>query len=356
MKINFYKEFEDRFRGTRNIIKDRLQVYLPFIAPLKEIYSAPQAVDLGCGRGEFLEILNENGFIAQGIDLDDGMFATCQETGLNVQKGEALSFLRQIKKESLAIITAIHLAEHMPFRDLNLLIKESIRVLKPAGLLIIETPNPENIIVGSSSFYTDPTHLRPIPVELLQFMVENNGYEKIKVLRLQEPNQNYESNSLSLFSVLNGVSRDYAIIAQKQTDPKILEKFSKAFEKNYGYNLYDKVSEYDSILLKEITDNSMKEKISYLERKITTIRQKQGGIEKELITKLKHYTHEKEFTIIKQKICDIEKEFTAIKQKNFELETKLEKIFKSKSWHYTKPLRCLNNYFQQALNMKRKIK
>ena len=168
----FYRAFEDKFRGSRELIKSRLNAYISFILPFKELYENPQAIDLGCGRGEWLELLKEQGFDAQGVDLDEGMLTACIERGLKVQLADALTVLRSLPNESQTIVSAFHLVEHIPFSDLQILIQEALRVLKPAGLLIMETPNPENIVVATNNFYLDPTHTRPIPPQLLSFLPE----------------------------------------------------------------------------------------------------------------------------------------------------------------------------------------
>ncbi|MCK5681104.1 class I SAM-dependent methyltransferase, partial [bacterium] len=105
----FYKEFEDEFRGSADLIKSRLRVYLPFLEPLKEINPDVRIVDLGCGRGEWLELLGENGFSALGVDIDDEMLATCRENGHSVEKSDALSFLKTLDDECLSVVTAFHL-------------------------------------------------------------------------------------------------------------------------------------------------------------------------------------------------------------------------------------------------------
>jgi O-antigen chain-terminating methyltransferase len=170
MTNDFYRAFEDRHRGTRELIKSRLQVYVPFVEPLRSIYEDCKAVDLGCGRGEWLEILRENGFDAMGVDLDDGMLAACEDLGLPAERGEAIAHLRTIPDESLTVVSGFHIAEHIAFADLQILVQEALRVLRPAGLLILETPNPENIVVGTAGFYIDPTHQRPLPPLLLSFL------------------------------------------------------------------------------------------------------------------------------------------------------------------------------------------
>lgn len=242
---NFYRAFEDRHRGSRELIKTRLAVYLPFILPLQQFYKNCQGVDLGCGRGEWLELMQENGMAVQGIDLDQGMLEAAHERGLNVSQGDAIQSLQSLAPESQMLVSGFHLAEHLPFDALQVLIRESLRVLKPGGLLILETPNPENIVVGTANFYLDPTHHQPIPSQLLSFMVEYAGFEKVKALRLQEHAGLADNNALNLMSVLNGVSPDYAVVAQKTCPAELIAAMSPVFEADYGLSLESLANSYD---------------------------------------------------------------------------------------------------------------
>lgn len=246
MMKNFYRAFEDRYRGSRELIKSRLEVYLPFILPLKSIEKFPKAIDLGCGRGEWLELLTENGFDAYGVDLDDGMLVTCVQLGLKTEKNDAVAYLNKQPDQSIDIVSGFHIAEHLPFEVLQTLVAEALRVLKPSGILILETPNPENIIVGSKSFYLDPTHERPIPPELLSFLVEYTGFLRVKIVRLQEAAQNPASNEhLSFMNVLSGVSPDYSIVAQKQNEPSAMAQFDSVFNHTFGVTLDYLANTYD---------------------------------------------------------------------------------------------------------------
>ena len=170
ISTDFYRAFEDRYRGSRELIGQRLEAYLPFIQPLPVIYQPANAVDLGCGRGERLELLQGAGFVPQGIDLDACMLAACTERGLPATQGDAIAHLKSLADQSQCIVSGFHIAEHMAFDDLETLVIHSMRVLKPGGLLILETPNPENVVVGACNFFLDPTHLRPIPPLLLSFL------------------------------------------------------------------------------------------------------------------------------------------------------------------------------------------
>jgi len=252
---NFYKAFEDQHRGSREMIKSRLSVYLPFIQKIQAAHSNASALDLGCGRGEWLELLKDSQFAASGIDLDDGMLSACRSQGLNVQTGDAIAHLKSLPAESLSIVSGFHIAEHLSLDDLQTLIKEALRVLKPAGLLILEAPNTENLVVGTSSFYLDPTHQRPLPSALLNFLVGYLGFARTKVLGVQESVPLREEHGpTSLFAVLSGVSPDFAVIAQKAGDASVMASFDAVFAKEYGLTL-------------ELLANRYQERIDVIERK-----------------------------------------------------------------------------------------
>ena len=236
MSSEFYRAFEDEFRGGRELIKSRLAQYLHFLDPLKRTDPDVTAVDLGCGRGEWLELMGEHGIAARGIDLDDGMLAACRERNFDVETGDAIVFLKSLPDESVSLVSAFHLVEHIPFNELKQLVEESLRVLKPAGLLILETPNPENLIVGTASFYFDPSHEKPIPSQLLNFLPKHYGFSRTKIVRLQEPSD-IESKDLNLLDVFVGVSPDYAVVAQKAAPEVELALFDCAFEREYGVSL-----------------------------------------------------------------------------------------------------------------------
>jgi glycosyltransferase involved in cell wall biosynthesis/SAM-dependent methyltransferase len=245
LSSRFYRAFEDRFRGSRELISERLKVYLPY---LRLISRQPNnnnalAIDLGCGRGEWLELLKEEGFSAHGVDLDDGMLEACKELGLTAEKKDALLALEAMPAESQSLVSGFHIAEHLPFHILLSLISESLRVLKPGGLLILETPNSENLSVGTNSFYLDPSHERPIPQGLLAFLAEFAGYHRVKVMRLSHELR--VSDAPSLIEVIEGASPDYSIIAQKKADSQTLEPFDALFSAEIGISLRDLANKHD---------------------------------------------------------------------------------------------------------------
>ena len=234
MSSDFYRAFEDRYRGSRQLIKDRLKVYTPFIRPLLGFDNTSEIFDLGCGRGEWLELTQELGFNSKGIDLDEGMILACRELGLNAKQGEAYPNLKSLKDNSQAVISAFHVVEHISFEELQKWTKEALRVLKPGGLLIYETPNPENILVATHDFYLDPTHIKPVPPKLLSFIVEHAGFQRVKTIRLQEDKDIENIEDVTIENVFSSVSPDYAVIAQKNAPKEILEATSQVFELEYG--------------------------------------------------------------------------------------------------------------------------
>ena len=237
MTNQFYRAFEDRYRGSRDVIKQRLSKYLPFLQAIRVHYPDAAAIDLGCGRGEWLEVLGEQGLSAHGVDLDEGMLAAARERGLDVREQDVVVALAGLPDQSMAIVSAFHLVEHIPFNTLRRLVAEALRVLVPGGLLILETPNPENIVVGCSDFYTDPSHLRPIPPSLLAFVAEYAGYTRCAVVRLQEDPHLHDDVPVSLLAVLSGASPDYSIVAQKNADGVLLAGFDPLFSASYGVDM-----------------------------------------------------------------------------------------------------------------------
>lgn len=255
MTTPFYRAFEDKHRGSRELIKERLRVYLPFFIPLAGLHPHLPTLDLGCGRGEWLELMADNHITAHGVDLDEGMLAACRERGLSVLHTDALAHLQAQSDHSLLAITGFHIAEHLPFDLLQALFTQARRVLIPGGLLILETPNPENLLVGASHFYMDPTHQRPLPSQLLSFLAEHHGLGPVKVLRLQEPAHLLQGGKVSLYDVLANVSPDYAIVAQapsalatNSAGAAFTQQLADAFAQDQGISLPALASRYDQQL------------------------------------------------------------------------------------------------------------
>lgn len=181
----FYADFESRFRGPEEEIKKRQSVYLPVIEQAGAGTREAPVLDLGCGRGEWLGVLAAHGLVARGADLNRVFIKDNRARGLDVLEQDALACLRSLESGSMGAVTAFHLIEHLPFRTLIAIIDEALRVLKPGGVLIFETPNPSNLQVGACNFYLDPTHRNPIPSGLSVAMLELRGFQRVSVTELQ---------------------------------------------------------------------------------------------------------------------------------------------------------------------------
>ena len=281
---DFYRAFEDRHRGSREAIAQRHGVYLPFLAALREMQVPTRLADLGCGRGEWLQLARNEGWQGQGVDSDEGMLAACREASLDVRQGDAVEFLRGMAPASVGVVSAFHVAEHLPFETLQALVADSLRVLAPGGLLVLETPNPENLVVGTSAFYMDPTHVRPLPPLLLAFAAEYAGFARVATLRLHEGIA--DGRPAELIDVLAGVSPDYAIVAQKAgpSSPALNE----AFAARHGVNLNELAERWergwqDRMRELQVSAGMAREGMVHLALRVEAIERAhatQGGLEK----------------------------------------------------------------------------
>lgn len=325
----FYRSLEEKFRGSRELIKRRQRVYLPFLAMLTAATKPCTALDIGCGRGEWLEVLQEAGFRARGVDLDAGMLQACTERGLDVSEGDAVATLRNLPDASLGVVSALHVAEHIPFNDLRILVEQAFRVLMPGGLLILETPNPENIVYGAVNFYVDPTHERPIPPGLLAFLPEFYGFARWKILRLQEERSIADGERVSLQDVLRGVSPDYAVVAQKDGPTELLRAGDAAFAKEYGLALDMLLGRFDAQQLQGQTE------LALLEARADADRERmRAEFERE-----RAYVASQHAAAVAQLN---ERHFhatSALHAQVHQIHTALQAVYMSHSWRITAPLR-----------------
>lgn len=214
----FYLAFEDACRGSEAEIRATQRLYLDHIAHSPAAQGLP-VLDLGCGRGEWLALLTEAGYAARGVDLNPLMLERARTQGLDVACQDALAALAAQPDASLGAITAFHLVEHLPFPVLYRLFAEIARTLAPNGLLIAETPNPENLLVGSHTFYHDPTHRNPVTPTFLGFLAQYHGLAHIQILRLHPyPESAKVPGNDPLTERVNGHlcgPQDYALLARR---------------------------------------------------------------------------------------------------------------------------------------------
>ncbi|WP_052140902.1 class I SAM-dependent methyltransferase [Pseudoalteromonas piratica] len=213
---SFYSDFEDRFRGSREEITQRLQFYIEETSEIDELKSFG-ALDLACGRGEWLGLLRENGFRARGVDINQATNDACLELGLDVETADIFEYLQRQPENSVGLISAFHIVEHLPFELLFQVLIEIHRVLVPNGVVILETPNPGNLLVGACNFYIDPTHRNPLPSPLLEFLVEHQGFNA-KSIPLNPCSDLGMIKGFDGAQYINNLlfgSRDYAVIGRK---------------------------------------------------------------------------------------------------------------------------------------------
>ena len=179
-----YASFEDEFRGPEGLIKERVAGYLPDLEPVR---GNGTVLDVGCGRGDWLEVLKEAGIGAYGIEVSTGYAEHWKLADLDVRVVDVAEHLRTVAPGSLAAVTALQVVEHLTTDELLGLLEHAYEALRPGGLLILETPNPENVTVGANTFYLDPTHDRPIPAGLLAFLARSQGFEDVEVRYLRRP-------------------------------------------------------------------------------------------------------------------------------------------------------------------------
>jgi 2-polyprenyl-3-methyl-5-hydroxy-6-metoxy-1,4-benzoquinol methylase len=172
-----YARFAERFRGSEEYVKEGQRFYLPLFAGRREV------LDIGCGRGEFLELLREFGVPSRGIDLSQESVDLCRAKGLQAERADLFTYLADLPESSLDGIFSAQVVEHLPPGRLPEMIRLAATRLERGGVLVLETPNPECLAIFASHFYLDPTHARPIPSPLLSFYMEEYGLGMIEVHR-----------------------------------------------------------------------------------------------------------------------------------------------------------------------------
>jgi O-antigen chain-terminating methyltransferase len=220
---------EERFRGPREEIARRQSIYVPLLEAAGVPDSGAPVLDVGCGRGEWLELLGRRGIAACGVDIDEESVRGCRLAGAEAVVVDAADHLRAQPEASYAAVTCFHLVEHLPAASLPQLLEEAHRALRPGGVIIIETPNPENVAVATCGFQLDPTHRALVPPALLRLLVEQAGFSSVDVVRVNadvlgpplayapaEGPASLEVNAaIHLLNLGWFVAPDYAVIAQK---------------------------------------------------------------------------------------------------------------------------------------------
>ncbi|HIG65174.1 MAG TPA: class I SAM-dependent methyltransferase [Methyloprofundus sp.] len=317
MQDTFYMQLEDRFRGSEKQISQRLQQYIPILEALESAHKTT-AIDLGCGRGEWLALLHQRQWNVTGIDLNIAMVKRCLDQGFQADAGDALSYLKALPEQSQSLITGFHIAEHVSFDILLEIINEAYRVLMPEGVLLLETPNPENLQVGAHTFYMDPSHRQPLPPQLLHFSIQQQGFVQVGIHRLNGATR--PANAMAFGDHIQWfleANPDYAVIAQKQISIIPREKLNRIGEtESHSAEFYARAREY----------------VQQTHQRIEDTKQEQAEQSQQIQILLKQTRH------LQEKAEQSNVHILKIERDQEEL----ARIKNSRSWRITKPLRQLS--------------
>ncbi|MEK7862815.1 MAG: class I SAM-dependent methyltransferase [Chloroflexota bacterium] len=209
--------FQARFGGDEPVVRRQSEAFV-------ELYRGKKRVlDLGCGRGTFLELLREREIDGYGIDLDEKMVAHCRERGLEAFEADALAHLESLPAASIDGIFARHIAEHVLPGDLVAMLRALRRALQPGAPVVFVTPNVANLSVGAHTFWMDPSHLRPIPPELFRFYLEVEGFKRVEIRTLEPSEQRLNEDvgdprvreNVQLLNATLFGDRDYAVVGSQ---------------------------------------------------------------------------------------------------------------------------------------------
>lgn len=317
--------------GSRRDTIERYSVYGRFLEPLAQAFPQSVFADPGCGRGELLELARSFGFTPRGVDTDSDMVAICRGLGLEADENEPLSWLAAQADNSVAAIAALKLAEKLPPEELRRLMDEALRVLVPGGLLVLETPNIENIAVATSGFYQDRERLRPLPLELLESLATEAGFARSRGIRVHERPEVHHLVSARLIDVLREVSPVIAVVAQKAADAEMMETFDAAFAGQYGESLDDLARRFEHGVEQRIAQAIDERNNEYRNQMVAT---------------------ESNVEVVKRLLDGYETQVRDLMRRH---EEKLDAMYHSTSWRLTAPVRMVMNRILVLKRLLRRI-
>ncbi len=311
MDEKFYLRFENLHRGDSKTLLARFQVYEPIISLICSEANNPKFLDIGCGNGEFLTFISSFGGDVIGVEKNSA-YSKRKNKKILFEHSDALAWLKRQDDSSFDFVSAIHVIEHLEFSYLYEMVGEIKRVLKESGIILFETPNPDNVTVATKNFYTDPTHLRLIPSSLLSFVVKDHGFSVAHRWGVNEPL--HIEKSTNIYDVIGGASPDYTI-------------FGLVNQNALGGKLEN--------VLRTPNGRSTKEMCDLFEARY----QHDYSIISKGLKKIDGKIFEQN-CYYRDQMFEVRKEIVRLRH-SFELE--LRSIYESKSWKITEPLRFVAN-------------
>lgn len=200
LSVYQYSDFEQRFRGEKKKVKEKLKKYLPIFL------NSDNIIDIGCGRGEFVELLLEQGKIIEGIDISESMLKKAEAKGIKCcKKMDAVKFLKQKQNESTGGIFSSQVIEHFLPEYLREVVLESFRILKKNSPIVLETINPTSIFGLANIYFLDITHQKPLHPEYMRYLVESAGFSEVKISYSEE----LKNEKLEEINPKNQIAREF---------------------------------------------------------------------------------------------------------------------------------------------------
>ena len=271
---DFYLEFENKFRGSREEIHKRLEAYDCLLTKISSSSTVIKVLDIGCGRGEWLSKCSDLGFDCTGIEINPLMANLCIERGFQIYNDDALNVLSNLPEGEFNIVSLFHVVEHISNKEIENIFRQCKRILSPNGVLILETPSIDNLTVSSRQFYLDPTHINPINPDGLIFILEYLGFNSAKYFFIN-PGQFVHDHPFSMKKIIAGTGQDLCVLASNSkfiTNQIFKEKQNIIMKEYLSLTTLDAAIDFDrqtqnlcnQIDRLELSNDSLKKQIKFL--------------------------------------------------------------------------------------------
>jgi len=206
----FYFLFENLFRGSIEEIKKRQSIYLPYVTEAHANSKGLFFLDAGCGRGEFLTLLDGHGIPTRGVDISRLATDLVSKANIDVMLSDAFEYLKNLEDNSLIGLSMFQVIEHLDFENIHTILKTAFKKISLHGVIILESLNPY-CPTALGKFYLDPTHKRPYAPDLMKFMLEWYGFEKVRIIYSSPvPKRLYFKEAVRYY-------QDYAALGEKMS-------------------------------------------------------------------------------------------------------------------------------------------